>query len=134
MENAETQKMNLAQFGELEISKINIFNFPNGIHGFENEKRFLVISDEKLAPVKWLISLDNPEIGFPIVSPWHLKMDYDMEKDIDLSEIVPMLVVETDKENNKTTANFKAPIFFNVKNQTGYQEIIEETTFSAGKE
>ncbi len=130
MSNAENQKIQSQQFGELEVSKINIFNFPDGVHGFESEKRFILINDEKIAPFKWLISMDNPNIGFPIVSPWLVNLEFEIDESVQLEERIPMVVVNTMTEGGKMTANLKAPIFLDVNSLTGTQEIIENSKWT----
>lgn len=134
MENANKEKIVSGQFGELEVAENYIFSFPNGILGFEDEKRFIVVGEESIAPFKWLISMDNPNIGFPIVSPWFVNMDFDVEDTIDLEEKVPMVVVNTNKETKKSTANLRAPIFLCVKDRTGYQKLYENSPFSTEEE
>lgn len=134
MENTKKEKIVSDQFGELEVADNLIFNFPEGLLGFEEEKRFIVIGEESIAPFKWLISMDNPNIGFPIVSPWFVRMDFDVEETINLDEKIPMVVVTTNKETKKSTANLKAPIFLCLNDKTGYQKVIENSPFSTEEE
>lgn len=134
MENTKKEKIVSGQFGELEVADNHIFTFPEGLLGFEDEKRFIVVAEESIAPFKWLISMDNPNIGFPIVSPWFVKVDFDVEETINLEEKVPMVVVNTNKETKKSTANLKAPIFLCFKDRTGYQKVIENSPYSTEEE
>lgn len=130
----ERIKLQSEQFGELEIAQGNIFNFENGILGFEDQKRFILISEEKIAPFKWLISMDNPNIGLPIVSPWLVELAYELDDEIDLSKRVPMVVVNTKDKDGKMTANLKAPIFLDVNNLIGEQIIQKNNNYSTEAE
>lgn len=130
MENSARIKFQSNQFGELEVSRINIFDFPNGILGFESEKRFILINDEKISPFKWLISLDNPNIGFPIISPWLVNLEFIIEGEINLEKKIPMAIVNTKSDGTTPTANLKAPIFLDVENLKGEQIIINDSIFS----
>lgn len=126
----EVRKVFSAQFGELEIYPNHIFYFENGILGFEDLHEFVLISEEETLPFKWLISLEQPEIGFPVLSPWHLDLFYDPGEDFDLDKQVLMVIVTLEDENGQMTANMKAPIIFDVENQKGWQTILSSDKYS----
>jgi flagellar assembly factor FliW len=118
------------QFGTIEIEPHHIFYFENGILGFEDLREFVLIADEETLPFKWLISVENPEIGFPLLSPWHLDLMYDPGPDFDLEKLVLMVIVTLEDENKQMTANMKAPIVFDVENQKGWQIILPTDKYS----
>jgi flagellar assembly factor FliW len=118
------------QFGVLEIEPHHIFYFENGILGFEDLHEFVLIADEDTLPFKWLISIENPEIGFPLLSPWHLDLMYDPGPEFDLEKQVLMVIVTLEDENKQMTANMKAPIVFDVENQKGWQTILMNDKYS----
>ena len=106
------------QFGKITINKENIFVLPNGLLGFEELKQFILISDEETEPFKWLISVEDPNIGFPIISPFYIDFDYNIGKDIDLEYNALFVVVTLQDENKNISANLKAPIILNLQNMT----------------
>jgi flagellar assembly factor FliW len=116
-------------FGEINVEDDHIFTFPNGILGFEELREFVLISEEETVPFKWLISLEKPEIGFPILSPWHLDIEYDPGNDFDLEKQVLFAVVTLEDEKGLMTANLKAPIVFNIETQTGEQVILAKDKY-----
>jgi len=118
------------QFGVLEIEPHHIFYFENGILGFEDLHEFVLIADEDTLPFKWLISIENPEIGFPLLSPWHLDLMYDPGPEFDLEKQVLMVIVTLEDENKQMTANMKAPIVCDVENQKGWQTILMNDKYS----
>jgi len=118
------------QFGVLEIEPHHIFYFENGILGFEDLHEFVLIADEDTLPFKWLISIEKPEIGFPLLSPWHLDLMYDPGPEFDLEKQVLMVIVTLEDENKQMTANMKAPIVFDVENQKGWQTILMNDKYS----
>ncbi len=118
------------QFGELEIEPQHIFYFDEGILGFEDLHEFVLIADEDTLPFKWLISIEKPEIGFPLLSPWHLDLTYDPGPDFDLEKQVLMVIITLEDENKQMTANMKAPIVFDVENQKGWQTILMTDKYS----
>lgn len=118
------RKIFSSQFGELEIQPNYIFYFDNGILGFEDLREFVLISDEDTLPFRWLVSIEHPEIGFPVLSPWHLDLTYEVGEDFDLEKQVLMVIVTLEDENGQMTANMKAPLVFDVENQKGWQTIL----------
>jgi flagellar assembly factor FliW len=118
------QIINTSNFGEIEITPENVFYFENGILGFEMLNNFILISEEDVAPFKWLISIDEPNIIFPVISPWLVEPDYINEKQIDAdNEIIFSIVTLNDGDGN-ITVNMKAPIILRVKELTGEQIIL----------
>jgi flagellar assembly factor FliW len=118
------------QFGDIEVGERHIFYFDNGILGFEQLREFVLISEEQTNPFKWLISLDETEIGFPLLSPWHIDIEYDPGLDIDYEKEVIMVVITLENEKGMMTANMKAPIIFDVRDQKGKQIILPSDKYS----
>lgn len=130
IENGKIRRIKTLQFGELEISPDHIFYFDNGMLGFEELKEYVLISEEETVPFKWLISLEQPDIGFPMLSPWHVDLTYDPGKHINLEEEVLLVVITLENEKGMMSANMKAPVVLNVKNQKGRQEILPTDKYS----
>lgn len=117
-------------FGELEIDDEYIFKFKDGMLGFEDLHDYVLISEESTAPFKWLISVDEPEIGFPLLSPWHIDVYYDPGIKYDLEKQVLFVVITLEDENGDMSANMKAPVIFNIEKQTGEQIILPSDKYS----
>lgn len=117
-------------FGELEIDDEYIFKFKDGMLGFEDLHDYVLISEESTAPFKWLISVDEPEIGFPLLSPWHIDVYYDPGIKYDLEKQVLFVVITLEDENGEMSANMKAPVIFNIEDQTGKQIILPSDKYS----
>jgi len=122
-----------ARFGKLDIAEDSIISFPEGILGFEEHRRFAILSCEQTDPVQWLHSIDDPGISLPIINPFLLKSDYNIE--VDDSELKPLKTsVEEDiivycvtvlpNELKDVTINFAAPILINYKRNVGKQVVM----------
>ena len=120
----ENRTIKTPHFGELEIDKSHIFEFPEGMLGFENLQSFVLISEVETEPFKWLISLDKPDIGFPLLSPWYLDVNYKPGRGIDLDRQVVFVVITLEDQKGYMTANLKAPVITDVDSQEGEQIII----------
>jgi len=133
-----SMKLVTQQFGELEVSEEQIIHFPNGIIGFEDCKKFVIINDEDFEPFRWLISLDKKEFGFPILNPFLILDDYKKEFPPSLakklqSEDVPLevfCVVTLKGENNNVTINLKGPILIDYEKKEGKQIILTSDELS----
>lgn len=125
----DSRKVRNTQFGEFEIEEKHIFNFENGLLGFDNLRRFVLINEEETAPFKWLICIDEPEIGFPLLSPWHIDLKYNPGKEINSEKDVIFVVITLEDDKGLMTANMKAPVVLDVENQTGKQIILPKDKY-----
>lgn len=126
----EVRKITTLHFGELTIEPQHIFRFDDGLLGFEQLKEFVLISEEETLPFRWLISLESPEIGFPLLSPWYLDQSYDPGRDFDIERQVIFVVITLEDEKGLMTANMKAPVILDVKRQSGIQVILPTDKYS----
>lgn len=118
------------QFGELAIAPEHIFVFENGLLGFDHLKEFVLIDEQQTHPFRWLISLEEPEVGFPLLSPWYIDINYKPGKSFHLESDVLMVIITLENEDRQMTANMKAPLVLDVENQTGKQVILPTDKYS----
>lgn len=133
-------KLNTKHFGEIDIDEKIMLNFDNGLYGFEDNKRFIIIDNpDKEVPFKWLQSIDNPDLTFVIVNPFIFKPDYDfnLSQSVidklnieDEKEIVVYTIVVIPEDINKMTANLAAPLIINANKLLGKQIIIDDVRYS----
>lgn len=132
--------INTEIFGEIQIDEEKIITFPEGLLGFEDEKRFAIINtEEEKSQFLWLQSIDNLELAFVIINPFFAFPDYELiipervqeklkikdEKDVAIYSIV---VVPEDME--KMTANLLGPIIININKKLGKQVILDDDRYS----
>lgn len=130
MESNNKKKILTRQFGEITVTDDLIFDFSNGILGFEHLNQFILISDEDTEPFKWLLSLENPEIVFPLLNPWQIDINYDIGNEFNHENDAVMVIVTLSDEDGSMTANMKAPIILNVVEQKGKQIILPSDKYS----
>jgi flagellar assembly factor FliW len=129
-EKPKSRRIKTLQFGEINVEPDHVFVFDNGMLGFENLREFVLISEEETLPFKWLISMEEPEIGFPLLSPWHIDISYNPGKEFDLERQVIFVVVTLEDEKGLMTSNMKAPLVLNIEQQTGQQVILPTDKYS----
>ncbi len=129
-------------FGEIVLDDNKIINFPNGIMGFEDYKRYTLLydiaDDKDKFSISWLQSLDEPNFALPVVNPYHIKPDYnpivedEMLKligDTNEENLVILLSLTVPADITKMSANLKAPFIINSDSQKGIQLIVENQDY-----
>lgn len=127
-------------FGVIDIDGKNIIEFPEGIPGFDNLHRFVLLSHQKdNSPFRWLQCIDDGGLAFVVIDPRAVFPSYSV--DIDAAEVEVLKIGDTDKvvmlsivvvpeDISKMTANFKAPILINAENNIGKQVVIESGDYA----
>jgi flagellar assembly factor FliW len=120
-------------YGTIDLEQPGSIFFSQGIPGFENERRFIIIEPDN-SVFQCLQSLDHPEIAFIVISPFLICPDYsfslpeDVSRQIRLFKLEDALVlgVVTIPHDNPRTAtiNLQAPVVINLKEGLGCQVIL----------
>ena len=122
-----------SRFGVLEAEEEKIINFPDGLVGFSDLKRFILI-DHKDTPLKWLQSVDDPDIAFIVASPdiiaaeYSIDLDRTVKKYLQLeneNDLVVLVIMRVSGED--VIANFQGPLIINANNMKGVQIILERS-------
>lgn len=117
------------QFGELEIEDQHILRFPEGLIGFEDHRSFLLIRDEDTEPLRWLVSLDDADVCFPLLDPQLLKPEYRTYLSIpdheDVYAVTTLLPAITD-----STVNLRSPVVIDPITKTGRQIVLDNESLS----
>jgi flagellar assembly factor FliW len=119
------------RFGSLEVEQDRLVNFPEGLIGLPELKKFILI-DHKDTPLKWLQSVDDPDMAFIVGSPSLLVAEYSLQLEdavrkylqLDNEEdLVPLVIMRVQGED--VIANFQGPILINAENMRGVQLVVE---------
>ena len=128
-------KLTTTRFGEIEIQEDSVLNFPFGIPGFPDLKRFIVIDYKD--PIKWLHSVEDPDIAFIITVPFVLFPEYsftikdDVEEFLGIKEASDVLIFAIlAVSDNNLMANLKAPVVINISNKKAVQILLEDDRYS----
>lgn len=124
-------------FQEVEIEDKEIINFDEGLPGFEDVKRFVVINIKDNELLKCLQSVDRKEVSFIAVNPWDVFKDYT----IDIEDKELSLIGDTNMESLKVyslltitqrgiTANLLAPVIINTAVRKGKQFILYNSKYT----
>lgn len=127
-------KINTVRFGEIEIEKERIFKFKLPIIGFNDLKDFVILDLNQESFFKWLQSVEDPALAFPIVSVFSLDIDYsiDLQDEVvdtlkikNVESLLVMNIASIPQDNPQgTTLNLLAPLVFNLDESIAGQVIL----------
>ena len=129
-------KINTKHFGELEIDDDRAIDFDEGLPGFPDDKRFILLENEE--PFYWLQSLSDGENAFILVDVFSLIPDYSPQVDTEefsvLGEYNPdnfliYNIVVLPENINDMTVNLLAPIIINSVTKKGRQVIAKNENY-----
>lgn len=132
-------KINTRDFGETEIDESTILSVPNGIIGFEDTKKYTLISPlgENVFPM-WLQSVEKTEPCFVVYDPMQIYPDYRFEITdeeqalLKIDENTPyrcLTVAIVPDDYKKTTINLRCPIVINTRDNIAAQVMLEDYDF-----
>ena len=133
-------------FGEVEYSPDAIFEFPNGMPGFEAERTFVFLNQPATYPLMFMQSLSRPDLCFillPILAADpHYKLRVSEEDltalclptgkqpRIGKEILCAAMVCAGNAERPDPTVNLLAPILVNLKRHIGIQAIQTPSRYS----
>ncbi|MCL2356431.1 MAG: flagellar assembly protein FliW [Defluviitaleaceae bacterium] len=134
------KKMETKHFGEISYDPERILNFPEGLPGFPDDRRFLLMSENEDEDLFfWLQSLDNGDVAFTLMDVYKVLPDYDPQVEGDeiaaLGEIAdtPLLIyniaVIPDYVRHMRV-NLLAPVVINLNTGLGKQIICANSDYS----
>lgn len=126
-------------FGDIEINEEEIFVFPEGILGFEDSRKFVLLDVPKNDIFKVLQDVERKYVSFIIAVPWGIQGGYDISiPDEDLlrikiqrkEQVLVMNIVTMPEAMEKSTINLLAPIVMNVEAKLGRQYVLSEGRYT----
>ena len=112
--------------------------FEKGIPGFESYNYFNVNMIEGNERFYNIVSKEDSNIGFVSISPFDIKKDYEIDlddefvKELEIKaerDVLVLCLITLGKTLKDSTANLKAPIIINIKNNRGKQLILQDDKY-----
>ncbi|SMF67210.1 flagellar assembly factor FliW [Paenibacillus uliginis N3/975] len=120
-----------SMWGELDTPESQIYNFPKGIPGFEEEHQFALI-DEEDSPFVYMQSLKQKHLTFVMADPFLFYPDYEFDlPDTDAEELciddaISVKCIITVREKiEESSINLLAPLVFNPQQRLGKQVVLQ---------
>lgn len=133
-------EINTKYFGKLPFEQEEAIIFENGIFGFEDYKKYILIRfDDDKGSLLSLQSIDNENLAFVAVNPFKFIPDYapilteEDLKDLRANSVENLLVYNicVIKDNlGESTINLRCPIIVNAEIRLAKQVILEDSNYS----
>lgn len=132
-------KLKTTKFGEISIDENLIFDFVEPIIGYDDLKKYVLVEHSDNSSFKWLQSVENAELAFPVTSPAFFDIDYQFEIPTEKADIISLTSVESlislnivtipPTDPRSATINLLAPIIINAANKQGMQIVLSNSNF-----
>ena len=115
-----------------------IIKFEKTILGFDKSKRFILKDVNENDFFKILQSVDEPEVGFIVISPFEVENNYEINlnnevintlKIKEANNVLLYSLVTLNSKIEDITVNLKAPIVININNKKAQQFIIDKEKY-----
>lgn len=124
-------------FGAVEVDPAKVITFPEGLSGFEDSKRFMLVHEAvEGEPASYTLqSLDDPNLALQIADPTGFGFHYELAlgdaeaatlQHPALEDVVVMIALFKPEVEGapKIGANFRAPLIINTRARIGIQKVI----------
>lgn len=125
--------METRMFGAVELDETRIVDFVQPLFGFEDRRRFALLSDAELGPhIGCLQSLEEPGLCFVLMDPSALHVPYSptipeqAAQLLGAGEYECWVVTVLGDDLAHSTVNLKSPVLVNWKTRRGMQLILDQ--------
>lgn len=127
-------------FGKINVDESKIIVFENGLPGFPDNKKFMIINDAESPDnvFSWLQSIEDGMLSFIILDTLRVLKDYNplveaeaLEPlgEFNIEDLLIYNIAAVPGDINKMTINLKAPVIINPKIQKGKQVIVNNEEY-----
>jgi len=128
------------RFGVIQYREEDVLTFADGLLGFANSKRYIIIDVGSSTAFKWMQSLDQPELAFIVIRPDCFRADYDPDiahadrealKIDSQDEVACFAIVSVPRSDpQRMTANLRGPLVINLSKRIGRQVVLTDERYT----
>jgi len=129
------------RFGPVDIDESRTLEFPAGLLGFSNFKKFALLQPDENGVFFWLQSTESADLAFVVTDPALWLPDYqanirkEQMEELGLRDIADaQVLVIVNKREQSLTANLQGPLVVNSANSTAMQLVLAEKKWSTRHE
>ncbi len=129
-----------SRFGTIDYEDKDIVTFDEGLVGFPNFTRFVLLCPRPDRPFRWLQSIDDPSLAFLITDPEPYVRDYcpplspSIARALGLEDDTPRLLYTTVNiprgRPEEMSINLAGPLVINAAERKGKQIVLEEGAYT----
>ncbi len=133
-------EINTRDFGIIEVENDAVYEFPDGLYGFEEDKKFAVFSRSfEDVSFLYLQSIDHTVPCFLVFEPWDLLPNYKpviSKEDMDICQVdsiddlMFLVIAVAPSSIRDLSINIKSPVVLNPKTRTARQIILQNPDYS----
>lgn len=125
-----------SRFGAIRVPVDSIIEFPTGLIGFPNLKRYVMVDHKP--PFSWLQCVEESSLAFVVIDGFEFGQQLDLlpptndpnvEFKVD-EEYAILLIVTVRPDPKQTTVNLKAPVFVSLSSRKAVQVIYDDPKYS----
>ena len=124
-------KVRTTRFEDLEISEDQIIEFPLGVLGFPEFRRWILLQASLQSVFFWLQSADLPDLAFILVQPQLFFSDYQVRTQKEELGAISLdnatdgeVFVICNRVGETITANLQGPLIFNARTKQARQIVL----------
>lgn len=124
------------RFGPIRVEPQDRVEFPRGLVGISQLRRFILWNDPKAEKLVWLQSTRDPSWAFALIEPRHLVSTYQVRttpEQLGTIQVADSRDVEVYVTLNRTVqsamVNLQAPILINRRCALGMQLVLSDTRY-----
>lgn len=127
------------RFGNIQIEESDVITFSEGILGFADLSKFVILDDPNDDIFAWLQSCEAGAIAFPVLEPELFtqnfkinlsKTDLESLKMADVKKARFFSIVTIPDDPTQMTANLKAPVVINLEQRVARQCVLQDNNLA----
>jgi flagellar assembly factor FliW len=123
------------RFGQVKVEQEDLIQFNEGLLGFADLNKFVLLDDPNDDIFAWLQSCDEPAIAFPVLEPELFSENFKItlaRTDLEALQLQTLAatrafcIITIPDDPTAMTANMKAPIVINVTTRSARQCVLQD--------
>ncbi|MDH4247514.1 MAG: flagellar assembly protein FliW [Deltaproteobacteria bacterium] len=132
-------KVQTTRFGTIEVHENEVITLVEGMLGFTDCTRFVLMDDDIGEPFKWFQSVDIPSLAFVVIDPaiilptYHFAVKKEQIKPLETKNVEDLqvyVIVTMSPDILDVSVNLQGPMVVNKKNRVGIQIVLNDPKFS----
>jgi len=132
-----------SRFGAVKLQSEDVIDFPEGILGFNDLRKFVLLDDPNDEIFAWLQSCEIPQIAFPVLEPELFSQAYQVsltKHDLESLQLFSQgdlkgrirsfSIITIPEDPTQMTANLKAPVVINIEKRLARQIVLQDNNLA----
>ena len=127
------------RFGAVQLQSEDVIDFPEGILGFNDLRKFVLLDDPNDEIFAWLQSCEVSHVAFPVLEPELFTTGYQVmltKHDLETlglqkqEKTRSFSIITIPDDATLMTANLKAPIVINIEKRSARQIVLQDNNLA----